>query len=75
MKLTKKKLSTLIEKTYYKAAEGKTINILNIPKIFKAGEEAYAKESTEEAVIKAVQDAAEIYCIKGDDNTLEAMYS
>lgn len=61
--LSKKALDKLIEQIYYKHASGLQINIMDIGKVFKAGEEAYAAGGDVE---QAVKDAIKAYCIKGN---------
>lgn len=61
--LSKKALDKLIEQIYYKHASGLQINIMDIGKVFKAGEKAYAAGGDVE---QAVKDAIKAYCIKGN---------
>lgn len=61
-KLTKKKLTNYISQTYYKVAANKTINILDIGKVFREAEAAYAVASDTADVDKAVVAAVEKYC-------------
>lgn len=61
-KLTKKKLSNYISTTYYKAAAGKSINIMDIPKVFREAETAYAVNGNVEDIDAAVKAAVEKYC-------------
>lgn len=54
-----KKLSKEIERIYYANADRRAINILDIGKVFHAGEEAAAKGESVEDAVKA---AIERYC-------------
>lgn len=61
--LSKKALDRLIEQIYYKHASGLQINIMDIGKVFKMGEQAYAAGGDVE---QAVKDAIKLYCVKGN---------
>ena len=61
-KLSKKKLEKLIEQIYYVRARGKQINIMDIGKVFKAGEDAYTVACDLHAVEVAVIGAIAQYC-------------
>lgn len=57
--LSKKALDKLIEQIYYKNASGLQIDIMDIGKVFKAGERAYASGENVEDAVKA---AIKVYC-------------
>jgi hypothetical protein len=59
--LSAKKLDKAIEQLYYKHAQGRQINIMDIDKIFKAGTTAYAAASSLEDVEAAVLIAINAY--------------
>jgi hypothetical protein len=62
-KISKKALSGYITKFYAAASVDKSINIFDIGKVFKAGEDAYASTKDLLEVEKAVKAAADTYCI------------
>lgn len=68
--LSKKALDKLIESLYYKHASGLQINIMDIGKVFKAGEKAYAAGGDVE---QAVKDAISVYCIKANPKKRPAL--
>ena len=55
---TKRKsaIDELIEKTYYRLAEGRQINIMDIGKVFDAGRDAYKNGLPVEVAIQAAVD-------------------
>jgi len=56
-KLKGKKLEALISKTYYKHGQRVQVNIMDIPKIYRAAEAAYNGAATAEEAEKAMEEA------------------
>ena len=52
-KLTKKQLDKAIEQFYYKNCQGTQINIMDIPKLFRECERAYAEGADLEQAVKS----------------------
>jgi hypothetical protein len=61
-KLTAKKLDQLIADVYQVAAQGKTINILDIGKVYEAARNTYARTGDVEAMALTVYGAVATYC-------------
>ncbi len=61
-KLTKKKLANYITAVYAANSVDMSINVLDIGKVFKMAETAYAEAGTLAAVDAAVKDAVAKYC-------------
>jgi hypothetical protein len=53
-KLSSKNLDRLIERIYYANCNGVQLNILDIPKVFRAGEQAYAAGADENGIKDAI---------------------
>ena len=60
-KLSKKALEREIERIYGKHGHGVQVPIMDLGKIFKAGEDAYASSGDLDAVDTAVKDAIQKY--------------
>lgn len=62
-KLTAKKLDAQISTIYYRVAEGKAINIMDIGKVFKAGRDAYVSTADLAAVEAAITEQVAKLCV------------
>lgn len=62
-KLTTKKLDAHISSVYYRVAEGKAINIMDIGKVFKAGRDAYVATADLAAVETAITEQVAKLCV------------
>lgn len=62
MKTKKDNLDKQIEQSYYKLAQGKNINIMDIPKVFADGRRAVNNGAT---VDQAVRASILMYCNEG----------
>ena len=62
-KLTTKKLDAAISAIYYRVAEGKAINIMDIGKVFKAGRDAYVTTTDLVAVEAAIAAQVAKLCV------------
>jgi hypothetical protein len=61
-KLTTKKLDAHISSVYYRVADGKAINIMDIGKVFKAARDAYQAMPDLAVVEAAIIGAVAKYC-------------
>lgn len=63
VKALTKKLDKSIEQFYYKHADGKAINIMDIGKVYAEGRKAYIATQSMEAVEAAIIGAVAKYCM------------